>query len=78
MNVAVGLIFDIGVRHANHLLNPVLIDRSVATVAGQKRNCHTRNASQHDFVDGFFQHVQTRHANNRIDMAANDDLQNDR
>ena len=58
--------------------DPVVIDRRAAAIARQQRRGHARDAGQQDLVDRLFQHVQAGDADDRIDMAADDDLEDDR
>ncbi len=68
MNIGPRLLLCRNMRDSHHLIDPILIDASVTTIAGQQRHRHTGNPSQQNFVDRFFQHVQTSHAANRINM----------
>ena len=78
VNVAPRLLFGWHVRHAHHLIDPVLIDARVPAIAGQQWHRHTRNPGQQDFVDRLFQNIQTSHSANRIDVSADQNLQDDR
>ena len=60
------------------LEHPVVIDRRAPAVARQQRRGHARDAGQQDLVDRLLQHVQAGDADDRIDVAADDDLQDDR
>ena len=77
---------DIGFRaslrrfgaQGDQLGDPIVIDRRAPAIARQQRRRHARNAGQQHFVQRLFQHVQASDADNRIDVAADDDFQNDR
>ena len=43
-----------------------------------KGTAHAGNASEQDLVDRLFQDIQTSYANDRIDIAADDNLHDDR
>ena len=57
--------------------DPGFVELGVFAIAGMQRNRIRRNAGEQHFVDRFFQHVQTGDTENTVDVAADDNLQND-
>ena len=62
----------------HHFVHPVFVHRRVAAIAGKQRDRHTRDSREQDLVDRLLKHVQTGNANDRIDVATDDDFQYDR
>ena len=62
----------------DHSPDPVFVDAGVAAVTGQQRDRHAGDARQQNLVDRLLQHVQARHAHDRVDITADDDLEDDR
>ena len=77
---------DVGLRlrlrrrrlQVDQLEHPVVIDRRAAAIARQQRRGHARDAGQQHLVERLFQHVQAGDADDGIDVAADDDLEDDR
>ena len=75
MNVRPGFLLRNRLLDHDHVPNPGFVDTGVSAVAREQRNGHARDTSQQNLVDGFFQHIQTCHANDRIDIPANNNFQ---
>src|SRR5216683_7609598 len=54
---------------------PVLIDRRTTAIARKQRSGNARDAGQQKLIERLLQHVQTGDANDGIDVAADDDLE---
>ena len=78
MDVSLRRRFRLRRLEVDEFQHPIVIDRGAATVARQQRRRDARDAGQQNLVERLFQHVQTRDADDRIDVAADDDLQHNR
>src|SRR5579875_2076253 len=58
--------------------DPIVINGGAFAVARQQRRCHAGNAGQENLIERLFQHVQASDTDNRINMAADDDFEDDR
>ncbi len=77
MNITFRLLFR-GRVQLDQLGHPIIIHRGAAAIARQQRSGHARNAGEEDFIERLFQHIQASNADDGINMAADDDFQDDR
>jgi hypothetical protein len=61
----------------DQLGDPVVVDGGAAAVARQQRRRHAGDAGQQHLVEGLFEHVQAGDADDGVDVAADDDLEDD-
>ncbi len=78
MHIALRLLVSWRLPGLNHFQNPLFIDAGVAAVTRKQWHSHARNARKQNLVDGFLKHIQTGNTHNRIDITADDNLQNNR
>ncbi len=78
MNVSLGPRLRRCCLEVDQLRHPVVIDRRAAAVARQERHRHTRNAGEQHLVERLLQHIQAGHADDRVNVPADDDLEHDR
>ena len=77
MHIGPRLLNWLGLRDLNHLVDPVLVHGSIATVAREQRDRHAGNARQKYLIDSLFQYIQTGDSDDGVDVPAHNNFQHD-